>query len=135
MGAFVWKDKFSVHVDAMDNHHKKLLAYLTELDDEIESLDASRKIGETLDGLTAYAAYHFIEEERLMTVLGHPGLESQRIQHAYFSNEVNEMIRQYAIGILPSRSVLAFLRDWFVNHILTEDFKYGELIRLNISKS
>lgn len=129
MGDFEWKDKFSVHVDEMDRHHKILLGYFTNLEAEINSADASRKIGEILDGLTGYAAYHFIEEERLMTVLGHPGLESQRMQHAYFSREVSEMGRQYALGILPSRSVLAFLKDWFVNHVLTEDFKYGELIR------
>jgi|SRR6185369_1231938 len=123
-----WKDKFSVHVDEMDRHHKKLLGYLAELQNEIASDDAAKKVGDTLNALIEYAGFHFSEEERLMRAMSYPGLTVQIGQHAYFTNEVNEMLKQYHQGTLPSRSVLAFLSDWFINHIMQEDYKYGEMI-------
>jgi hemerythrin-like metal-binding domain len=125
-----WKDKFSVHVDEMDRHHKKLLGYLAELQKEIASNDAAKKVGETLNALIEYAGFHFVEEERLMRAMSYPELAVQIDQHAYFANEVNEMLKQFHQGILPSRSVLAFLSDWFINHIMQEDYKYGKMIEL-----
>jgi len=129
MGAFEWNEKFSVHIDEMDNHHKKLLGYFSALENKIRAGNATQKVGEILDALAEYANFHFTEEVRLMRVINYPELETHLIQHAYFTNEVNEMIGQFSRGTLPSQSVLAFLRDWFINHIMSEDFKYGVLIQ------
>ncbi|NVN98570.1 MAG: hypothetical protein HXX17_04530 [Geobacteraceae bacterium] len=49
-------------------------------------------------------------------------------QHAYFINEIKEMFKQYDQGTLPGQSVISFLRDWFGNHIMQEDYKYGQQI-------
>lgn len=129
MASFEWKDKFSVHVDEMDDHHKKLLGYLTELQKEIQSGNSTRQAGNILIALGEYSRLHFTEEERLMRAIGHPELATQINQHAYFSNEVAEMARQLNLGTLPGRSLVAFLRDWFIIHIIQEDSKYGELIK------
>jgi len=132
MGIIEWKDKFSVHVDEMDRHHKKLLGYFAELQDEIKSPDAIRKIEDTLIALIDYTDFHFTEEERLLKAMSYPRLAVHINQHDYFTNEVKEMYKQFKLGTLPSQSVLAFLSDWIINHILLEDFKYGE--KMNQSK-
>lgn len=129
MEKFEWKDKFSVHVVEMDGHHKKLFEYFIELQNEIHSGDATQKVGEILDALIEYSHFHFIEEERLMKAMNYPDLTAQIKQHQYFTAEVNEMKKQSQLGVLPSRSVLAFLRDWFINHIMQEDRKYGEMLK------
>lgn len=129
MESFAWKDRFSVHVDEMDMHHKKLFEYFAALQNEIQAGNATQKIEEILGSLVKYSALHFSAEERLMKAMNHPGLDRQINQHAYFINEVNEMSKQQNTETLPSRSVVAFLRDWFVNHILNEDSKYGEMMK------
>jgi len=127
--SFKWKDKFSVNVDDMDNHHKKLMGYFVELQCEIESDKATQKVGEILNALTEYTKFHFVEEERLMRAMNHLELATHINHHAYFINEVKEMSRQFDLQALPSRSVLGFLRDWFINHIMCEDSKYGALMK------
>lgn len=128
MESFEWKDRFSVNVDEMDNHHKKLMGYFAELQCELESDKATQKVGEILNALIEYSNFHFVEEERLMRAVNHRELAAQINQHAYFINEVKEMSRQFSLQTLPSRSVLGFLRDWFINHIMSEDSKYGALM-------
>jgi len=129
MENFAWKDKYSVHVDEMDRHHKKILEYLAEIQGKIQSDDSDRKVGETLKALIDYADFHFSEEERLMRAMDYFELTTQINQHAYFTEEVREMTRQFDLRILPGRSVVGFLRDWFINHILHEDYKYGVVMK------
>lgn len=123
-----WSEKFSVNESHMDTHHKMILKYLSELQGEISGKGASGKVGETLKALADYAAIHFNEEESLMLKMNFPGLDAQVKQHAYFINEIKEMFKQYDNGSLPGQSVISFLRDWFINHILQEDYKYGQLV-------
>jgi hemerythrin len=129
MENFEWKDKFSVHVDLMDKHHKKLLGYLTELQNELQEGNVTQKVGETLNALAEYTDFHFAEEERLLRAIDYPELATQLNQHAYFTNEVHEMNKQFKLGTLPTRSVLNFLWDWFVKHVTQEDHKYGEVMK------
>ena len=129
MEDFEWKDKFSVNVVVMDKHHKKLLEYLAELQKELQEGDATQKVGDTLNALVEYTDFHFAEEERLLRAINFPELATQVNQHAYFTNEVHEMNKQFKQGTLPTRSVLAFLWDWFVKHITNEDHKYGEVMK------
>jgi len=130
MEDFAWKDRFSVNVKEMDIHHKKLFGYFAALQDEIQSGNVTRKVGDILNKLAEYSRFHFTEEEQLMKTMSHPGLAAQLSQHAYFINEVEAMTSQFKLGVLPSQSVLAFMRDWFVKHIMSEDFKYGEELKL-----
>lgn len=129
MKSFEWKDKFSVNVDEMDKHHKKLLGYFNELQSEIQSGSATQKTEEILNALVKYASFHFIEEERLMRNMSHPGLAAQINHHAYFVNEVTEMTNQFKLGTLSGRSLSGFLGNWFIDHIMQEDSKYGQLIK------
>jgi len=129
MKSFEWKDKFSVHVDEMDKHHKKILGYFNELQVAIQSGSATHKTEEILNALVKYANFHFIEEERLMRNMSHPGLDTQINHHAYFVDEVTEMTIQFKLGVFSGRSMSGFLGNWFIDHIMQEDSKYGEMMK------
>lgn len=130
MGIIEWRDKFSVNVDEMDMHHKTLLGYLGDLQKQIAAGDGTVKAGGVIKSLSEYAVYHFKEEERLMAGVSHPELSTHIRQHDYFVEALGEMSRQYSQGALPEQSVVAFLRDWFINHVMQEDHKYGESMKL-----
>jgi hemerythrin len=129
MGNLEWQERFSVHVQEMDRHHKKLLEYFAELEKEMQSSNAERQSGVILKALADYAEFHFAEEERLMRSMNYPELASHLNQHLYFTDQVREMFEQLQSGMLPPQSLLSFLKDWFVNHILMEDKKYGEMMK------
>jgi len=129
MESFEWKDKFSVNVDEMDKHHKKLLGYFNELQCAPQSGSATQKAEEILIDLVKYANFHFTEEESLMRNMSHPGLAAQINHHSYFVNEVTEMTKQFKTGTLSGRSLSEFLGNWFIDHIMHEDSKYGALMK------
>jgi hemerythrin len=113
----------------MDRHHKKLLEYFAELEKEMQSGNAERQSGVILKALADYAEFHFVEEERLMRSINYSDLNSHLNQHAYFAEQIREMTEQAQIGVFPAQSLLSFLKDWFINHIMMEDKKYGEIMK------
>jgi len=128
MESFIWKDKFSVHVDEMDRQHKRLLEYFTEIQEELMSGNMSQKAADLLDAVAEYFNFHFAEEERLMKSMNYPELTMQINLHAIFLDELDEVIRQFNLSAIPGRRVVALFRDWYVNHMIFEDHKYGVMI-------
>jgi hemerythrin len=128
METFAWQDKFSVHVDEIDRQHKRLLEYFTDIQKELMSDNTSQKIANLLDAVAEYFDFHFAEEERLMKSMNYPELDMQINLHAIYLNELNEVIRQFNLGAIPGSRVVALFRDWYVNHMLFEDHKYGKMI-------
>ena len=59
-----------------------------------------------------------------------PGMFKHKLQHASFTETVQDIRWQYLHGFRPriNREVLLFLRDWLSKHILVEDMKYAVAI-------
>lgn len=129
MTVFEWKDRFSVNVDEMDKQHKRLLRYCIELQNELKSGATGQTLEDLLNNLIEYFNYHFAEEERLMKSMNYPELEMQHYLHAIFCTELEEVVRLFLRGDIPGRRVLALCSDWYINHMVFEDQKYGEMIK------
>jgi hemerythrin len=128
MEFFKWKDQFSVNIQEMDQQHQKFFSLLNNVQLYSEKQDRDP---EFLNGLfrdlVAYVEVHFAEEEALLEINGFSGLEIQKKQHQYFRDQLAQFREQHFKGdaIVP-QSVLVFLRDWFMNHVLEIDKKYAE---------
>jgi hemerythrin-like metal-binding protein len=60
-----------------------------------------------------------------MQANGYPKLDHHEQQHKYFESQISEFENEYAGGTgRIAASVFAFLRDWFLEHILEQDKKY-----------
>lgn len=128
MATIEWQEKFSVNVDDMDQHHRKFLGYLNKLQPALAADDPGKKLGEAIFALIEYARFHFSEEEKLLKEIQYPDLEAQISQHNFFNSEICIMCEQFNRGELPGQSVVAFIRDWFLNHIMQEDRNYGRFL-------
>ena len=128
MEDFTWKEKFSVHVDEMDRQHKRLLKYFAEFQDEIIAGEASQKAFVLLDEVADFFEFHFSEEERLMKTMNYPELDLQTSLHAIFMDELKEIINPFRMGNVSGKRVVALFRDWYINHMIFEDHKYGVMI-------
>jgi hemerythrin len=121
-----WSEQFSVGVEELDRQHQRLIQMLNRLLSRQEPTDThSEVISDTLLAMTRYAEEHFKTEEGLMERYGYPNLEEQKRQHrAYRKKTVDlSMATMYGVDSVPE-TLVAYLRDWLVQHILEEDMKY-----------
>ncbi len=126
MSYITWDHKFSVDVDIFDGHHKKLVSLINQLHDAMKK-GKSREVLETiLDELISYTKYHFNEEERWMQQRNYPGYHGHKSEHDNFVKTVQEFKEEVNQGNqVISISVMNFLKDWLLSHIMGTDKRYS----------
>ena len=123
---FQWREAYNTNVKEMDKHHQELFRTANRLYEEIHSGRDKSVLEETLDFLIHYTEDHFSREEKMMEDYDFPEFESHKKQHERLIFEVQELKDKYSAGeIQMDMSIINFLKDWIINHILTEDRKYG----------
>jgi methyl-accepting chemotaxis protein/hemerythrin len=80
--------------------------------------------------LVDYTVFHFGYEEKLLAENNWPELAQHKAIHEEFVNKVasyqNRLKTQDVMEI--AESILGFLKDWLVDHILKTDKQYGSLL-------
>ncbi len=129
----LWSDKLSVHVDQIDNEHKRLVNLLNVLNSAVETGAGQAALGGVLNGLINYASYHFSHEEDLFRRSNYPAYEKHRRQHEGFTAQVLQVNANFQSGtasVLPAE-VLEFLRVWLSQHIMGSDREFGAYLNAN----
>ena len=127
MAVFTWSEKYSVHVEKMDNQHKKLFDLINQLHEAMSTGKGNEVMEGILKGLRDYSITHFTEEEKYMASFGYSGLSEQKKMHKMFIDTIDEYEQRATdkkLGL--SIDVLHFLRDWLIQHIQSTDAKYGD---------
>jgi hemerythrin-like metal-binding protein len=128
MARIDWDASFSVQHEELDGQHKKLFDLYNELHeallhDSVENTTATRT--RILDNLMEYIDYHFKSEEKYLTEIGYPDFTQHRQIHSNFSKQVNRIHEDVENGqIIFTTSLLKFIRNWIVDHILKTDQQY-----------
>ena len=131
MAVFTWNDKFSVSVESMDKQHKYFLDLLNNLNDQIQQKYDDETVTVAIHKLFNYAAFHFRDEENILNTTGFTGLKEQHREHGFFMEQVKEMEESLKHGDrVQLGSVVSFLKDWFMNHIMSEDKKYAAYLKI-----
>ena len=126
MSKYNWKNEFCTGIDNLDDHHRKFFEYLKELEEAAGGNKGREVVERGLKKVDGYIQFHFAEEEKLLKATGFPGLEQQIREHKFFASQIAELKERFSKGdpTIPV-STLEFLRDWFLQHILDADKKYG----------
>jgi hemerythrin-like metal-binding protein len=118
-----WNDQLALGHDEIDGQHRMLVDMINELHDQVQAGRQRQGLADTVQGLKAYAAYHFAEEERLMLRHGYPELETHRLAHLEFQ----EQGEAFGTAILLEKyqetalKVLAYLTGWYSRHVQRDD--------------
>jgi hemerythrin len=130
MELITWNESFSVGVRQFDEQHKELVRMLNQLIVDPEAGTRSETISELLSAMTNYAEVHFEAEEVLMEQYGYPQLDEHTAQHDAFRRKTAELCIETMnrIGTVPE-SLLQYLRDWLIEHILQSDMTYKPFFR------
>lgn len=126
----IWKDDYSVHRNELDLHHRRIVEIINELHEAIGCLAADEDVAALLREVREYAQKHFIAEEGLMEKAHYPGLDEQRQAHLGYIKTVARLSHEDAQApSVLSESLLRFLKEWWLNHILSVDMKYVPFLK------
>ena len=121
-----WRDSYEIRIPPIDRQHRRILELINELHRAVGSVDRTETIAAALRAMVTYTREHFVDEEALMQRLGFEGLGSQRQEHAAFVEKVTGyLIRLKSGADLAPQELLAFLREWWENHICGSDREIG----------
>jgi hemerythrin-like metal-binding protein/PAS domain S-box-containing protein len=126
MKYLAWNDCFNTGFDEVDRQHRHLFDRINEVapllaraGDEVPDC-----VADLLDQLHEYASTHFATEELLMSWQGvdYRFFTAHRASHQRFIAEVGAMMSAYLnrTGV-SGRTLLEFVTNWVVFHILGED--------------
>ena len=122
MALFTWKDSFCIGIGKLDEQHRSLLECLNDCHTLVSNDRRAGIDADLIARLKTYGAEHFCLEEEMMRLFGYAGMEAQQKQHRYFMSQVAELETALAQGNeVSAQSVLTFLKDWLLEHVLSED--------------
>ena len=126
---FPWRSEYNINVKTMDSQHRELVNIINELQQAINEGEGKERLGQVLEKLLEYTDFHFSAEEKLMKKHGYPGYQEHSIKHTKMRSKVLSLIHDYnSGGVAKTFSVLKFLQDWLIKHIMDTDRNYADYL-------
>jgi hemerythrin len=127
---FKWKESFNVGVEEVDRQHKSFVELLNACYEKVFESHQSKADPGVVARLREYALEHFHFEEELLRFRSYPDMELQQQQHRIFKAKVLELEDAFAEGKEERmENLFAFMKDWFMRHILEEDMKIAGILK------
>lgn len=93
----MWKEKYKVGVELIDEQHKELFQRVSHFTQTIRSEEDWEKkldkVKETMDFMKDYVVVHFNEEEAYQEKINYPDIEEHKKAHASFKEGVNNYVK------------------------------------------
>lgn len=121
-----WTEELSIGNPHIDEEHARIIELYNELTDILASQPYDNsKFAAILNGLFDYSFYHFRREERYMQLFEYPDLNAHKEQHKAYILHVSQMNARFFSANPPNPAdILAFLGNWWSNHIQQTDQLY-----------
>ncbi len=111
----------------MDEDHKKLVDMLNRLHDAMKQQKGNEVLGQIFKELLDYAVFHFAREEKTMAQTGYAESPDHKAKHKLLIEQAKDLQEEFKSGKkMVTVDVLAFLKDWLMNHIVKEDKKMAQ---------
>ena len=126
----VWNDSLAVHIRQIDEQHRQLVTLVNRLYRASRTGSSRQEAAAILDELVSYTANHFKTEEDLFARHGYPEQDSHCQAHRRLVDKVLEFQNAYRQGAAELElSLLQFLKDWLLTHIMKTDKQYSAYLR------
>lgn len=129
---FQWSDELLTGADDIDAQHRELFFRVNALLQACTQQKGKDEIGNYLQFMMDYAAFHFAAEEREMTTHRYPRLAEHEAEHEEFKKRINELNREFREFGASIHVVLLAVRasgDWLVKHVRGTDRKMAEFLK------
>ncbi|NLM05202.1 MAG: hemerythrin family protein, partial [Clostridiales bacterium] len=132
----MWKEKYRIGVDLIDNQHKELFNRLSEfikiVQNDVAWEEKLDKVKETLNFMQEYVIFHFNDEEEYQEKINYPHMEEHKEAHAKFKEGINdyvEIFQEEGFTEEKMQELSAKLMTWLIMHVGVMDQKIGEYVR------
>lgn len=125
---FQWDPKrYSIHVDAMDKEHQKLIDIMNKLYSRNNQGASKSELSSIIKDLGAWTKTHFEHEEKFFDTLPY----TQSAVHKKIHQDLLRRFTEHAEAFEKSGKLtdefFRFLKTWLQAHICGIDIKYGEI--------
>ena len=129
MSLLDWKSEFSVGIESVDFEHRKMIAMINELYDELMQHRDADSIEQFLGDIHAAISAHFALEERMMREAGYVEFEAHKDDHEELLDQIRGMMEEFHADPNNGFALLgASLADWFQVHFASYDARlHGQL--------
>ena len=125
-----WDDKYIIGNEVIDQDHRALFALINNFYDAFQESKRRRDLSVILTALVKYAEQHFQREEAIMFASGYPVCEEHHEFHTKLYETIYQLNERLESDPAPlDRQAIMFLKDWMSDHIILEDFKFGDFLR------
>lgn len=129
-----WSDEYATGIDIIDEQHKRIFEYLTEIDHAIKAQSLA-DVENVVKAVVDYAISHNTFEESLMEKAGYPMLDAHHKVHESFKARVNGYLERLNSGedaFRLAREVRSDLGLWLTNHIKRDDRDYVPYVKKSL---
>lgn len=124
-----WDDRFSNGIAEVDEQHRNLFMLVNRTYRAVVERANSAQVQDIVRALEEYTIEHFADEERYMTAARYPHFGEHKKIHDDFVARVAQERGKLQAGFPLDLSIVHFLRDWLVEHILKQDMDFGRYER------
>ncbi|MFA6604207.1 MAG: bacteriohemerythrin [Patescibacteria group bacterium] len=122
-----WTPEMSIGIQEIDAQHQSFVATLNEMMALFESGNADAVAGPIIDGLCAYAEYHFATEEKYFLMFDYELAAEHIIEHRRMAERLAQFRRaHFERGEHIIGELFVFAADWLTEHLMVQDRKYVE---------
>lgn len=135
MTRFVWSEEFELGIDIIDHQHQRIVEYINQIYDiaaaepNTVKVENTAEIKQVLASLVDYTVSHFAFEEALMEEADYPELSEHQLVHRQFTGLIENLKARCEQGEEVSQKLATVLQQWLIQHIMTEDKGYAELVK------
>ncbi len=127
-----WDEGFSVDVVEIDTHQKKMFDLFNELIDLKQKKAEAKAIANIITEINDYGKLYFAEEEKILRKREYPDREIHARYHRRFVRNALNLRREITEDVNNlSLDAIVSLRDWLIEHILTNDSMYVPFLRIH----
>lgn len=122
-----WRAEYSVGIEEIDSHHKKLLELFSRIEATISAGLGWSEIHYGIIEIRQFAQFHFAFEEALMRLYGYANAELHSDEHRRVLDRVAG-IEKYSLQTDCKEGLLRFFREWLIDHMQGADRLYASHI-------
>ncbi|MBF0421362.1 MAG: hemerythrin family protein [Magnetococcales bacterium] len=124
-----WNSSFLIGFQEVDDDHQVLVRMFNTLVTNVSKGTSHEIIGQILNELVSYTAWHFRHEERLMQTYRYPGFMAHKKEHNDLVEQTVELQTKFHAGQQTiNEQVINFLKEWLVHHILGTDKEMADFL-------
>ncbi|MCF8482618.1 MAG: bacteriohemerythrin [Rhodospirillum sp.] len=129
----VWREDWNLGIPGMDRDHRILVSLINQIPLAFGGAEERVIVTSVLNGLWDYTDFHFAREEAVLAAAGYVHGADHAARHEDLKVQVLAYVEGYAKDpdAVDVGDLLAFMERWLIDHILVEDMRYVDAVRLS----